>query len=94
MVDYPIKVETVSEEDSSRLELFIRFIFAIIWGIILGIWGIFVYMALGIHWLYILVFGKRLEVLNNFIAKFFRTMARFQGYMLLLTDERPPFKFE
>ena len=86
-----VKITVNSVEKASRLELLIRFIWGFIVGIILGIIGLFaLYLATPIQWLHILFLGKRNPSLAKFVSGWFKGITQLYGYMLLLTDERPP----
>lgn len=85
-----VKVTVTSAEKASRLELFIRWIWGTIVLIILGIIGIFAYIALFVQWFYILLLGKRHPALAKFVTGWYKGMTQLYFYMLLSTDERPP----
>ncbi len=93
-VEYPIKFSAIYEESASRLELFIRIVYGFVLSIIAGIWGFFAEIAAVIQWFYILIMGKRNGSLWGFIAGYMRYYFRLQGYVTLLTDERPPISGE
>ena len=86
-----VKISVKSDEKASRLELFIRFIWGFIAYIVLGIIGIFAYLAVLIQWLHILILGKRHPALAKFINAWYAAVAQVMFYVLLSTDERPPF---
>ncbi len=88
--EYPLKFSSVYEENASRLELFIRIVYGFVLGLIASIWGFFAEIAAAIQWFYILILGKRHGSLWEFIAGYIRFYYRLEGYMSLLTDERPP----
>jgi len=95
MVEYPIKLDVGYDEKASRLEaLIIRPLYGIVLYIILEIWGIVACVVMGIQWLHILILGKRNQGMHNFVTKFFRYCTRVGGYLLLLTDARPPISGE
>ena len=85
-----VKVSVSSAEKASRLELFIRFIYGAIAYIILGIIGIFAYIAIGLQWLHILILGKRHPALAKFANAWLVALTQLYLYMFLATDERPP----
>ena len=85
-----IKITIKSEEKASRLELFIRFIWYLIAGIILGIVGIFAYIAAFVQWLHILFLGKRHAALSKFVNAWVVAYMQLFAYFMLATDERPP----
>ncbi len=91
MVEYPIKLEVGYEEKASRLEaLVIRWLYAIVLYIVLELWGIVAAFALFAQWIVIMITGARHQGLHSFIERYFRYYTRVTGYILLLTDERPP----
>jgi hypothetical protein len=91
MEEYPIKIDVGYEEKASRLEaLIIRWLYAIVLGIIAEIWGIVAVLAIIGQWIVILITGKRNQGLHNFIDGFYRYYTRVYGYVMLLTDVRPP----
>lgn len=95
MAEYPIRLEVDYEESASRLEaLIIRCVYGFILCIVAGIWGFVAYIVIGIQWLHILILGKRNEGMHNFVTSFFRFNTRVSGYLLLLTDARPPISGE
>jgi len=93
-VEYPIKFSALYEESASRLELFIRIVYGFVLSIIASIWGFFAEIAAVIQWFYILIMAKRNDSLWGFIAGYMRYYFRLQGYVTLLTDERPPISGE
>jgi hypothetical protein len=91
MAEYPVRLDVDYDETASRLEaLIIRFLYGIVLYIILEIWGIVAGIVVVIQWLHILILGKRHQGMHNFVTKFFRFCTRVSGYLLLLTDARPP----
>jgi len=93
-VEYSIKFSALYVEDASRLELFIRIVYGFILAIIADIWGSFAEIAAVIQWFYILIMGRRHGSLWRFIAGYMRYYFRLEGYISLLTDERPPISGE
>ncbi|MFQ6088470.1 MAG: DUF4389 domain-containing protein [Candidatus Methanofastidiosia archaeon] len=94
MVKYPIKVELEYVESASRLQLFVRIVIAIVWGIIASIWGFFAEIAVIVQWFYVLIFGRRAQSLYKFTRGFFKFYLRYLGYVYILTDEIPPISGE
>jgi hypothetical protein len=91
MGEYPIKLEVGYEETASRIEaLIIRWLWGIVLYIVLELWGIVAGLAFIGQWIVILITGSRNQGLHNFIEGYFRYVTRVTGYILLLTDERPP----
>jgi Na+/H+ antiporter NhaC len=85
-----VKMEIVSAEEAGRLELIIRFVWGIIVGIVLTVYGIIASFAYIIQWFYILFLGKRHAGLQDFINKYVKQSAKLNAYIYLGTDERPP----
>ncbi|MCX6772977.1 MAG: DUF4389 domain-containing protein [Candidatus Micrarchaeota archaeon] len=85
-----IKISVKSDEKASRIELFIRFVWYFIAMIILGIIGIFAYIAVMLQWLHILILAKRHPALGKFVNSWYTAVAQLIFYILLATDERPP----
>ena len=85
-----VKITVNSAEKASRLELIIRFIYYFVGMIILGIIGIFAYIALALQWLHILFLGKRHPALAKFVNAWLAACAQLEFYTMLATDERPP----
>jgi hypothetical protein len=90
MVEYPIKIDVEYEEKASRLEaLIIRWLYSIFLYIVIVVWGLVAGILLVIHWLYILILGKRDQSIHGFVSGFFMFSSRVTGYIYLLTDNRP-----
>ena len=77
------------EQEASRLELFVRIIYSIIIGIILGIYSIVAGICQVLQWILILITGKRVEGLNNVIQGYVQYTIQVVRYITLLSDERP-----
>jgi rRNA maturation protein Nop10 len=89
-IDHPLRLTIGFQESASRLELFVRIILLIVYGIVACVWGFVAELATIIQWFYILIKGKRSLRLWNFVLGYFRYSARVSSYSLLLTDRRPP----
>ena len=85
-----IKITVASEEQASRLELIVRFIWGTIVGFVLGLIGIVAAVALVIQWFHILFLGKRQAGLQRFVNAYGVAISQLKFYWLLSTDERPP----
>ena len=96
------------DKNASRLELFIRIFYLIavqivvmLYGMLIGIWAMAIFVLQVLHWFYILFFGKRWESVNKYTTEFINfAYGRFYfdyiytkvvPYMFLLTDKRPGF---
>jgi hypothetical protein len=85
-----VKIAVTSKEQASRSELFVRFFWGTLVGIILGIVGVFAAIAMIVQWAHILVHAKRHPALSKFVNSWYTAMAELYFYMYLSTDERPP----
>lgn len=85
-----VKITVKSGEKAGRLELFIRFVYGLVAGIIIAIIGIFAHVAWVIQWLHILILGKRHSALAKFINAWMVACTQLKFYVMLSTDERPP----
>ncbi len=85
-----IKVEVKSAEAASRKELVVRFAWGFLGGITYGITGMFAYVAMMVQWLHILFARKRHPALSKFINAWSIAYVKFELYLYLATDERPP----
>ena len=89
---YPVRLSIDANlENRNRLTTFFRIIMVIPHFIALAILAIPVSVVLMISWLVALFTGRVPDGLHNFIAGFARWSTRANAYMLLLTDEYPPF---
>jgi hypothetical protein len=89
---YPISYEAdPALEGRNRLTSFFRYIVAIPWAIVAGIYGFVAEIAAIIAWFAIVFTGRYPEGLYNFNAGFLRMSSRFNAFQYLLTDEFPPF---
>ncbi len=85
-----LKIEVKSDPKASRLELFVRIIWAILGCIVLSIFGIIAAICMVLQWLYILITGKRSKSLAEVLKLYLFYRFRLEGYLLMLTDERSP----
>jgi hypothetical protein len=77
------------DEKASRIELFVRILYAIPVGIILFLYGIIAGIFLVLQWLIILFLGKRSESFNDFIKGYLQYYVHLISYFSLMTDKRP-----
>ena len=92
----------------SRLELLVRipylmavYIVLFVYSLLVGLWGIWASLCCAVHWLYILILGKRHSLLNEQVTKFVNfaygrlvydyLIKKVLPYEFLLTDKRPGF---
>ncbi len=95
MGEYPVKIDIEYEKKASRLEvLIIRWLYGFVLLIVLGVLAIVANIGIFIQWFHILILGRRNQGIHNFVAGFFRFYTRTYGYLLLLTDKRPPISFD
>lgn len=85
-----VEIDIESDSKASRLELFIRIVWAIPTAIVLWFFGIVAGVCLIVHWFYILVTGKRQKTLNNVVKKYVYYEAKTRAYLTLTTEERSP----
>lgn len=90
--DYPVRpAVTVPIEGRNRLSVLLRIIYAIPQLIVLYILNIAGQIVAIIAWVAALITGAVPEGMHNFLAGWQRWSARVSAYLLLLTDEYPPF---
>jgi hypothetical protein len=83
-----VQVSVKPQAKVSRLEVIIRIPYGIILGIIGYILGIIASIIWVINIITCLILAKR--VLPNFMAALIKWYTQVAGYMMLVTDERPP----
>jgi hypothetical protein len=92
MAAYPVRFDgTVQIDGRNRVTCFFRYIMAIPHLIILGVLGYAVGVTVFIGWLVALFTGSLPAGLHTFHTGYARWQARSQAYLMLLTDEYPPF---
>lgn len=77
------------DEKASRIELFVRILYAIPVGIILFLYSIIAGIFLVLQWLIILFLGKRSEGFNDLIKGYLQYYVHLISYFSLMTDKRP-----
>jgi len=75
---------------SHRIELFVRIIWGLVAGIVLGIFGFAAAIIWVLQLLHILITGHRHKGMQSFIKTVAIQHFRLSAYLSLLTDERPP----
>lgn len=89
---YPIRpFVAVQATDRNRLTTFFRILAAIPHLIVIGLLNYVINVVLFIAWLIALFTGTVPAGLHNFIAGYLRWNIRVSSYVMLLTDEYPPF---
>ena len=89
MIDGSMKEIFVYEKEASRLELFVRFFYAIPVYIVLFFYSIAAYVCLFLQFLVILILGRRSKPLNDPIEGYTKYSVCLMGYFYFLSDERP-----
>ena len=79
----------VYEHDASRLELFIRIVYAFVIALVLMVYGVIAEICMLIQWFVILILGRRNEGLSNFIKGYLEYFVHVISYVDLMTDDRP-----
>lgn len=91
----PVRFDVVPElENRNRLTVALRLLWAIpalVYALVIAIVGVVCWIA---AFFAIIVTGRWPEVLRSWAMKLTRISARLDGYMMLLTDEYPPFTTE
>jgi hypothetical protein len=87
----PIRFDADYDEDRNRLTVFFRLIVAIPWYIWLSLYGIVAFLAAIAAW-FAMLFTKRYPSgLYDFVAGYVKLSAQVGGWVMLMTDEWPPF---
>jgi amino acid permease len=79
----------VYEHDASRLELFIRIVYAFVVLLVLAVYGLVAEICMVIQWFVILILGRRSEGLSNFIKGYLEYAVHIMSYVYWMTDDRP-----
>ena len=89
---YPVRLTVEGQiEGRNRLTVFFRLIMAIPHAIIVSALGYVIGVVVLIAWLMALFTGSVAPGLHTFIAGYLRWSLRYQAYVLMVTDEYPPF---
>lgn len=88
---HPIGLIVTDDLRRNRLTVLFRLLLAIPQAIWIGIWGIFVYLAVILAWVAALFLGRVPEGLHAFIGRYLRALTHLTAYMFLLADPWPPF---
>ena len=72
-----------------RSEALIRILAAIVGGIIIGFWEIFVKLVFLIHLIYVIITGRRNEKLARLGNYFATYVYRYKRYVYFTTNKRP-----
>lgn len=89
---YPVSYTAENPgEGRNRLTVFLRYIVAIPWLIVAGLYGFVAYLAAIGAWFAIVFTGSYPPGLYDFVAGFVRFLGRINAFLYLATDEWPPF---
>jgi hypothetical protein len=88
---YPISFDADYEVERNRLTTFFRYLVAIPWLLWAAIYGIAALVVVVIAWFAVLFTKHFPEGMYSFISNYLRFQTRVLGFVLLLTDELPPF---
>jgi hypothetical protein len=88
---YPIAYEADYVRDHNRLTTFFRLILAIPWFIVSLIYSFAAQVVVIIAWFAILILGRYPQGMYNFVTGVLRFHMRLLGWLMLQTDEWPPF---
>jgi Domain of unknown function (DUF4389) len=88
---YPISFDADYEVERNRLTTFFRPLVAIPWILWSYLYGIAALVVVIIAWFAVLFTKRYPEGMYNFVGNFVRFQARVGSFILLLTDELPPF---
>ena len=91
MSTYPVTFEADYVEPRSRLTTFFRLLLVIPHLIVVGLWGIAVFVVVVVAWFALLFTGRWPAGMYDFVASFMRYSTRVNGYLYLLVDPYPPF---
>lgn len=72
-----------------RKEIFMRIFVAIISGVILEVWGGFIFVIGAVNWVYTLFVGKRIKEIANLSEVWSTQLYTFLRYMTLVSNKRP-----
>ncbi|MDP6642348.1 MAG: DUF4389 domain-containing protein [Candidatus Nanoarchaeia archaeon] len=76
-----------------RGEALLRILIGLITGIILGLWKVLIQIIVIVHWIFVIISGKRSNELAEFVEMWNTQIYVYLRYMTLVSNERPfPFK--
>ncbi|MDR6223558.1 DUF4389 domain-containing protein [Methanococcoides alaskense] len=79
----------VWNKKASRLELFVRIFYSIPVAIVLSLYSFLMTFCFLLQLPFILVLGRRLEILNKVVKGYLEYYTQIAGYFYMTTDERP-----
>ena len=74
---------------SERTEALMRIVVFIVSGIILGLWKALIEIVVLIHWIVVMITGKRIKGLAEFAHIYNSQVYAFLKYMTFATNKRP-----
>ena len=77
------------EEPASRIELFVRFVYMILIGIVMYIYAIVAGLCTLVQWIHILILGRRNVGLHEIIQGYLEYQVHVMPYLSYVTDNRP-----
>jgi hypothetical protein len=89
--DYPVRLEFDYPERLSRWKIFVKWLLAIPHLLILYAYGILASAIMFVAFFVILFTGRYPKALFDLVVGYYRWNIRVSAYVLLLTDEYPPF---
>jgi uncharacterized membrane protein len=84
-----VKFGVEYKDKASRLELFIRIIYAIPLAIVVWILSFIMSFVNLVQWFHILILGRRHKSLYKFAKLYLGYVTKISAYIWLLVDERP-----
>ncbi len=88
---HPVGLIVTDDLHRSRLTVFFRLLLAIPHFIVVGLWGIIVYLAVIVAWFIAIFTGRVPDGLHDFMATWLRYATRVTAYTFLLANPFPPF---
>ncbi|VVB57827.1 Uncharacterised protein [Candidatus Anstonella stagnisolia] len=85
-----VKYEVTYADKAGRLELFIRWIWAIPTTIVLILVAILASISMFLQFFHVLILGKRNKMLHDWINMYIAYHTKYCAYQSYLTDERNP----
>ena len=85
-----VKLDVPFKREASRIELFVRVAYLIIYYLAIFIFSIAIYITWPLQVLSILIRGKRSQTLQRVNQVYVLYATEFLVYLFTLTDERPP----
>lgn len=84
-----VSVSVKSKEEAGRMELLVRFVYAIPLVFVMMLLSVVAEFCLIVQWFHILAFKRRNAALNAWIVKYLKYQFKASAYFCLATDERP-----